>query len=93
MKLSETTINVLKNFSNINQNILVKEGDTLHTMSTMKNIIGRATVTETFDRQFGIYDLNEFLGVMSLSKEPDLLFDESFVRVKNGKSVVKYFYY
>ena len=92
MKLSETTINVLKNFSNINQNILVKEGDTLHTMSTMKNIIGRATVTETFDRQFGIYDLNEFLGVMSLSKEPDLLFDESFVRVQNGKSVVKYFY-
>ena len=92
MKLSESTVTVLKNFSNINQNILVKEGDTLHTMSTMKNIIGRAKINETFDRQFGIYDLNEFLGVMSLSKDADLVFDESFVRVKNGKSTVKYFF-
>ena len=40
MKLSEATTNVLKNFSDINQNILVKQGDTLNTMSTMKNIIG-----------------------------------------------------
>ena len=92
MKLSENTVNVLKNFSNINQNILVKEGDTLHTMSTMKNIIGRAKIEESFDRQFGIYDLNEFLGVMSLSKDADLVFDESFVQVKNGKSRVKYFF-
>ena len=58
MKLNENTVSVLKNFSNINQNILVKEGDTLHTMSTMKNIIGRAKIDETFDREFGIYDLN-----------------------------------
>ena len=92
MKLSENTIGVLKNFSNINQNILVKEGDTLHTMSTMKNIIGRAKIEESFDRQFGIYDLNEFLGVMSLSKDADLVFDENFVQVKNGKSRVKYFF-
>ena len=92
MKLSENTVTVLKNFSNINQNILVKEGDTLHTMSTMKNIIGRAKIEESFDRQFGIYDLNEFLGVMSLSKDADLVFDENFVRVKNGKSTVKYFF-
>ncbi len=92
MKLSENTVNVLKNFSNINQNILVKEGDTLNTMSTMKNIIGRAKVTETFDTQFGIYDLNEFLGVLSLSKDADLAFEDSFVKVKNGRSTVKYFY-
>ena len=92
MKLSENTVGVLKNFSNINQNILVKEGDTLYTMSTMKNIIGQAKIEESFDRQFGIYDLNEFLGVMSLSKDADLVFDESFVQVKNGKSRVKYFF-
>ena len=48
MKLSENTVNVLKNFSDINQNILVKEGDILNTMSTMKNIIGLANVTESF---------------------------------------------
>ena len=92
MKLSENTVSVLKNFSNINQNILVKEGNTLHTMSTMKNIIGQASIDETFDCQFGVYDLNEFLGVMSLSKDPDIVFDESFVQVNNGRSRVKYFF-
>ena len=93
MKLSEATTNVLKNFSDINQNILVKQGNKLNTMSTMKNIIGEAQIEETFEREFGIYDLNEFLGVMSLGKDPDLLFeDDSFVRVKSGNSTTKYFF-
>ena len=93
MKLSEATTNVLKNFSDINQNILVKQGNILNTMSTMKNIIGEAKIEETFEREFGIYDLNEFLGVMSLGKDPDLLFeDESFVKVKSGNSTTKYFF-
>ena len=93
MKLSEATTTVLKNFSDINQNILVKQGNKLNTMSTMKNIIGEAQIEESFEREFGIYDLNEFLGVMSLGKDPDLLFeDESFVKVKSGNSTTKYFF-
>ena len=60
MKLSEATTNVLKNFSDINQNILVKQGNVLNTMSTMKNIIGEAQIEESFEREFGIYDLIEF---------------------------------
>ena len=92
MKLSEATTNVLKNFSDINQNILVKQGNKLNTMSTMKNIIGEAQIEESFEREFGIYDLNEFLGVMSLSKNADLIFDTNFVQVKNGSSRVKYFF-
>ena len=93
MKLSENTVNVLKNFSNINQNILVKEGDTLHTMSTMKNIIGRAKITENFDRQFGIYDLNEFLGVLTLVNDAELEFDsESHLTVNGGNVKIKYFF-
>ena len=93
MKLSEATTNVLKNFSDINQNILVKQGNKLNTMSTMKNIIGEAKIEESFERDFGIYDLNEFLGVMSLGKDPDLLFeDDSFVKVKSGNSTTKYFF-
>jgi len=93
MKLSEATTTVLKNFSDINQNILVKQGNKLNTMSTMKNIIGEAQIEESFEREFGIYDLNEFLGVMSLGKDPDLLFeDDSFVKVKSGNSTTKYFF-
>ena len=65
MKLSNETVDVLKNFSTINQNILVKEGTKLRTMSTMKNILGEAVIPESFIKEFGIYDLNEFLGVLT----------------------------
>ena len=51
MKLSENTVNILKNFSTINQNILVKEGSQLRTMSTMKNILGEAGI---IDKRIGI---------------------------------------
>ena len=66
MKLSGETVDVLKNFSNINQNILIKEGTQLRTMSTMKNILAEAPIKEVFPREFGIYDLTEFLGVLTL---------------------------
>ena len=74
MKLSDATLDVLKNFSTVNQNILEKEGSKLRTMSTMKNILAEAEVTEAFPQDFGIYDLNEFLGVLTLVKDADLDF-------------------
>ena len=61
MKLSDKTISLLKNFSSINQSILVKEGNKLRTISVMKNILAEATVTEEFSKDFGVYDLNQFL--------------------------------
>ena len=58
MKLSDKTISLLKNFSSINQSILVKEGNKLRTISVMKNILAEATVTEEFSKDFGVYDLS-----------------------------------
>ena len=93
MKLSEQTVNILKNFSTINQNILVKEGSELQTMSTMKNILGTANVSEAFPRDFGIYDLNEFLGVLTLVSDAELKFDnDSYLTVNGGRTKVRYFY-
>ena len=66
MKLSKETLSVLKNFATINGNILIKSGDRLSTISAQKNVMASVSVKETFDRDFGIYDLNEFLGVYSL---------------------------
>ena len=66
MKLSNHTTSVLKNFATINQNLVIKEGNEMSTMSAMKNIIARATVEETFPKEIAIYDLNEFLGALSL---------------------------
>ena len=92
MKLSKETLSVLKNFATINGNILIKTGNRLSTISAQKNVMASTTVSENFDSDFGIYDLNEFLGVYSLfADDPELAFDEKFVTVANGKSKVKYF--
>ena len=93
MKLSDKTISVLKNFSSINQSILFKEGNKLRTISVMKNILAEATVTEEFMKDFGIYDLNQFLNGLSLHSSPELDFANSgYVMIREGKSRSKYFF-
>ena len=93
MKLNNETVDILKNFSTINQNILVKEGSELRTMSTMKNILGTATVPETFPKEFGIYDLNEFLGVLTLHQTPELEFNnDSYLTIRGGSTKSTYFF-
>ena len=79
MKLSTETISVLKNFSTINANLMVKAGSSLSTMSAMKNIVAKADVAEEFTTPFAIYDLNEFLSALSLFGKPDLEFGNDFV--------------
>ena len=95
MKLTNETINVLKNFSTINQNLVIKEGSDISTMSAMKNIIAKATVEEKFAKEFAIYDLNEFLSALSLFSKPNLDFNDDYVVItedgSNGKSL-KYWY-
>ena len=95
MKLNDNTVNVLKNFSTINPNLLVKEGSTLTTMSAMKNIVAKADVEEVFPQQFAIYDLNEFLSSTSLFKAPVIDFQDQFLTIKEETSKgtkLKYFY-
>ena len=79
MKLTTETISVLKNFSTINANLMVKAGSSLSTMSAMKNIVAKADVSEEFPSDFAIYDLNEFLSALSLFGKPDLEFNNDFV--------------
>ena len=74
MKLSSQTKEILKSYANINQNILIKNGSELKTVSAMKNIVASATVPDTFTQDIPIYNLNEFLSAMSLFKEPVLSF-------------------
>ena len=93
MKLSDKTISVLKNFSSINQSILFKEGSKLRTISVMKNILAEATVTEEFSRDFGIYDLNQFLNGLGLHSSPELDFaNDGYVVIREGRSRSKYFF-
>ena len=95
MKLSNNTTSVLKNFSTINQNLVIKEGNTIATMSAMKNIVAKAEVEETFPQEVAIYDLNEFLGALSLFSSPILDFNDSYVMISEETkptTKMKYFY-
>ena len=93
MKLSESTVNLLKNFSSINQSILFKEGTKLRTISVMKNILVEANVSEEFPRDFGIYDLNQFLNGLYLHANAELNFDnQEYVLIKEGRMRSKYFF-
>jgi len=94
MELSESTLQVLRNFSGINQNILIKSGSNIKTISEARNVVATADVTESFEKDFGIYDLNEFIGVMGLVNSPSLKFEDHSVTVSDssGRSKVKYFY-
>ena len=94
MKLSNGTINVLKNFSTINQNLVIKEGSDISTMSAMKNIVAKAKVEEDFTKEFALYDLNEFLSALSLFGTPDLDFQDDYVVITEEGSAksLKYWY-
>jgi len=93
MNLSDSTLNLLKNFSTINQSILFKEGSSLRTISVMKNILAEAVIDEEIPQDFGIYDLNQFLNGLSLHQSPDLDFgNNGYVVIKEGRSRSKYFF-
>jgi hypothetical protein len=92
MKMNSNTLVILKNFSLINEGVFIKKGNVIETISKQKNILAKAKVSEDFQSDFGIYDLNNFLGVLSLCKDPDIEFDEKNILIKGfgGKSQIKY---
>ena len=93
MKLSDKTLTLLKNFSGINQSILFKQGNSLRTISVMKNILAEATIDEELPKDFGIYDLNQFLNGLNLHQNAELDFDNTgYVMIREGKSRSKYFF-
>jgi len=91
--LSQTTLNILKNFATINNGIIIKKGNTLRTISNAENILATANVEESFPQTFAIYDLNQFIAGLSLFDNPSLVFDNSdYVTIKDGRSRVKYYF-
>ena len=93
MKLSDKTLGVLKNYANINQGIMFKKGKVLKTVSSHKNILSEARITEDIPADFGVYDLNNFLSVVSLDQDdPDFQFDDKHVVIvgRKGRSKIKY---
>ena len=93
MRLSDKTLMLLKNFSTINQSILFKEGNSLKTISVMKNILAEATIEEDIPKDFGVYDLNQFLNALSLHQKPELDFkNEGYTVISEDRARSKYFF-
>jgi hypothetical protein len=92
MKFSSETLQVLKNFAGINSNLLFRVGNTLRTMSPSRNIWVSAAVTESFDREFAIYDLNKFLATLSLFDDPEIELEDKHLSISQGNRSIKYFY-
>lgn len=92
MELSKDTLTLIKNFASINGSLMLKSGTKLATISEGKNVMAEATIAETLPIDFGIYDLNEFLNVVSLFPTTNLDFSEKYVMVSDGgSSKIKYF--
>lgn len=92
MNLNKQTVEILRNFSTINQGILFREGNVIRSMSVMRNIFARAVVKDVIPQEFAIYDLPEFLSCMSLFDNPSVDFQERLVEMSAGNNKVKYFY-
>jgi len=84
LKLSQDTLAILKNFASLNSNILIKPGNTLMTVTPVKNVVAEATVDETFDVEWGIWDLNSLLGMISMFKEPVVEIGEKMVVITDA---------
>ena len=91
MKLSKHTTEILKNYSQINGNLLLKSGSKLGTISEQKNIMASTPIAEVIPSDFGIYDLNEFLGALSLFEDPDLEFSDKYVTIQQNGNQIKYY--
>ena len=94
MEISASTVNVLKNFANINANIVIKPGNKLMTISEAKNILAEASVPEEFASTVGIYDLSEFLNILGLVDKPRVRFEDQYMQIGgvSGRELVKYYY-
>jgi len=92
MKLTNNVVSILKNFSGINQSIVVKAGSNLQTISNMKDVFAKVEIEEKFPADFAIYDLGEFLGVVNLFEDPNLEFGKKSVVISEGSARQEYFY-
>lgn len=92
MKLSSETVSLLKNYSTINPSVLFKQGNTLSTISAQRSIFAKAVIKEEVPQTFAIYELNKFLGVLSMFKDPELRFFDNYLEVFSGRQKVRYTY-
>ena len=92
MQLSKDTVDILKNFSAVNTNLVIKPGKSFSTVSPSKDFMAEYTGADDFTKKVCIFNLNEFLSVISAFGTPDIELHDNFAVISEGKQKVKYFY-
>lgn len=94
MELTEKTLNILKNFASIQPNIVFRGTNVVRTIAEARNIVAQATLDSVPPDEVGIYDLNEFLGTLTLVDNPNLEFkkDHAVISGGSGHGKIKYFF-
>ena len=92
MKLSKTTLELLKNYATINTNLLVKSGSSLSTVSASKSILAKGTIEENFPQEFAIYDLKQFLSLVTMNEDTEIEFSEDYLTCKSDAGRFKFYY-
>lgn len=90
MKLSNETIEILKNFATINPSLMVRKGNILRTVTANKTVMASATLKETFPTEFGIHDLTRLIMVLSAYDNPTIDFESGYIKISDGPSDTKY---
>ena len=84
MIINNETVETLKNFAEINQSLVIEAGDVIKTVSEQTNVLAKAKLGQSFPQDFAIYDLNKFLGVLSLFAEPQFDFSEKSIKIQSS---------
>jgi hypothetical protein len=90
MILDARTVQILKNFASINGQMLFRPGNVISTIAASKSVFARANVSESIEREFGIYDLSRFLGTISVFNNPELILEDRYMTIKEGKRKINY---
>ena len=90
--MKSETIEVVKNFGTINQNLVFKQGNVLRTITDGRNVLAKAVLEDSFPKSFGIYDVNEFIGAFNLIDNGDVSFEDKHISIANQNMAINYFY-
>jgi|TARA_Y100000385_G_C12971475_1_gene584219 hypothetical protein len=90
--MQNETMEVIRNFGTINQNLVFKQGNVLRTVADAKNVLAKAVLDEEFPQDFGIYDVGEFMNVFNLIEDGTVAYEDKHMHIANTKASINYFY-
>lgn len=92
MKFSKQTINILKNYAGISNNLRIYPGNELTILSPQQSIFAKATVPDQFPVDVCIYELNSFLDLLTYMEDQEVEFGEKSLKITNNGSTFEYRY-